>query len=187
MDHSSKCKPFTGQCGLEHNKVIKCDVVEVGLKGEKGFVVRVSYGPSRSSKIQWWISMYFEFFPSFSSWHEEGNAFCFLKDVQFSRLKSSNESSGHQTEDLKVFGSSYGSLQSLPHGSEGREPRGRKTNLWGKKKRYLNNVSKRSCYHVSYSYMFQLLQIYWTLLLFKKRHNYITKVNWFCHWTNCNP
>lgn len=52
MDHSSKCKPFTGQCGLEHNKVIKCDVVEVGLKREKGFVVRVSYGPSRSSKIQ---------------------------------------------------------------------------------------------------------------------------------------
>lgn len=31
---------------------LKRGVVEVGLKGEKGFVVRVSYGPSRSRKTQ---------------------------------------------------------------------------------------------------------------------------------------
>lgn len=90
MDHSSKCKPFIGQCRIAYNKVIKTWRSGLWIRqyeGEKGIMVRVSYGPSRSSKSQWWISMHFKFFLlPFSSWHREGNALCFLKDVQFSSL-----------------------------------------------------------------------------------------------------
>lgn len=66
MDHSSKCKPFIGHCRIAHNKVIKTWRSGLWIRqyeGEKGIMVRVSYGPSRSGKSQWWISMYFCFFP----------------------------------------------------------------------------------------------------------------------------
>jgi len=60
--------------------------------------------------------------------------------VQFSSLHLfSNppaESSSHQTEDLEAFGSSYSSLQKLPHDAECRRTKGKKTNLWERKRGY---------------------------------------------------
>lgn len=65
MDCSSKGKPFIGQHRIACNKVIKTSRSGLWIRqhvGEKGIMVRVSYGPMRSSKSQWWISMYFSFF-----------------------------------------------------------------------------------------------------------------------------
>lgn len=88
MAHSSKCKPFIGQCRVAYNKVIK--TWRTGLwiwqyEGEKGIMVRVTYGPSRSSKSQWWISMYFYFF-FFSLFHPDTGKemlFVFLRMCNF--------------------------------------------------------------------------------------------------------
>lgn len=91
MDHSSKCKPFIGQCRIACNKVIKTSPVDRESDSTEG---RRESRPGwltahrGAVKDQWWISMYFSyFFPLnfFSaSWHREGNAQCFLSDVQFS-------------------------------------------------------------------------------------------------------
>lgn len=151
MDHSSKCKPFIGQGRIAYNKVIKtwrCGLWIRQYEGEKGIMVRVSYGPSRSSKSQWWISMYF-----FSLFHPDTGKemlFVFLRMCNFLLfIPFSNppaESSSHQIEDLKGLwrqlwlpaeASSWCSGDSVRSGS--------KTNQFaGKERGYSKNPGKIS-------------------------------------------
>lgn len=87
MDYSSKCKPFIGKCRIAYNKVLKTCRAGFWIRQyarEKGIMVRVNYGPMRSSKSQWWISMYFNFF--FSLFHPDTGKemlFVFLRMCNF--------------------------------------------------------------------------------------------------------
>lgn len=99
---------FIVQPRIDYNKVIKYGIEDGAWKWKKKAMVRVSYGPLRSSQSLWWIGMHFYFFfSSLSSWHEEENVVCFLTNVQFSFFHFHqilfDEPSNHQTEDLEAF------------------------------------------------------------------------------------
>lgn len=103
--------------------------------------------------------------PPFSSWHREGNALCFLKDVQFSSLHPSSnppaQSSSHQIEDLE------GLWQQLWLPAEASSPcrvatlwgqGGKPTNVQKKKERgYSRNAGRMSAIHFHMEHQSSLL------------------------------